>query len=58
LCINALLLVVMMSSKNKRVFIWDLRELSSQNTFDAWWASMNVDTKHAISANNSKHAAS
>jgi hypothetical protein len=52
--LNTLLLVVMISSKNKRVFIHDLRDLTLQTIFDAWWASMNVGSKRPIAWNNSR----
>jgi len=45
-------------SKNERVFIRDLRDLSLQMIFDGWWASMNVDSKRPIAWNDSGHASS
>jgi hypothetical protein len=49
------LLEVMISSKNKCVFICDLSDLTFQIIFDAWWASMNVGSKRPIVWNNSSH---
>jgi hypothetical protein len=46
----------MISSKNERVFIRDLSDLTLQIIFDAWWASMNVGSKRPIAWNNSRHA--
>jgi hypothetical protein len=43
--INTSFLEVMMSSKNERVFIRDLNDLTLQIIFDAWWISMNVDSQ-------------
>ena len=48
----------MISSKNERGFICDLSDLISQSIFDAWWASMNRDSKRPIAWNNSRHAPS
>jgi len=48
----------MISSKNDRVFIRDLSDLTMQIIFDAWWASMNVGSKRPIAWNNSRHAPS
>jgi hypothetical protein len=48
----------MISSKNERVFILDLSNLTLQIIFDAWWASMNVGSKRPIAWNNSRHAPS
>jgi len=56
--LNTSMLEVMISSKNERVFIRDLTDLSLQIIFDAWWASMNVDSKRPIAWNNSRHAPS
>jgi hypothetical protein len=56
--INTTLLEVMISSKNERVFIRDLNDLTLQITFDTWWTSMNVDSKISIAWNNSSHAPS
>jgi hypothetical protein len=38
----------MISSKNERVFIRDLSDLTLQIIFDAWWASMNEGSKRPI----------
>jgi len=56
--LNNSLLEVMISSKNNCVFIHDLSDLASQIIFDAWWASMSVDSKRPIAWNNSRHAPS
>jgi len=48
----------MMSSKNEGVFVRDLRDLTLQIIFDAWWASMNEGTKWAIGWNTSRYAPS
>jgi len=47
-----------MSSKDERVFISHLSDLTLQTIFDAWWVSMNVGSKEAIAWNNSRHAPS
>ena len=44
--------------KNEYVFIRDLNDLTLQIIFDAWWTSMNVDSKLSIAWNNSTHAPS
>jgi hypothetical protein len=46
----------MISSKNERVFIRDLSDLTLQIIFDAWWASINVGSKRPIAWKNSRHA--
>jgi hypothetical protein len=56
--LNTSLLEGMISSKNKRVFIRDLSQLTLQITFYAWWASMNVGSKQPIGWNNSRCAPS
>jgi len=56
--LNTSLLEVMISSKNERVFIRDLSDLTLQIIFDEWWASMNVGSKRPIAWNNSRHAPS
>jgi hypothetical protein len=56
--LNTSLLEVMISSKNERVFIRDLSNLTLQIIFDAWWASMNIGSKRPIAWNNSRHAPS
>jgi len=38
----------MISSKNERVFVRDLSDLTLQIIFDAWWASMNLGSKRPI----------
>jgi len=55
-CLNTSLLQVMMSSRNECVFNCDLSDLALQTIFDAWWASMNVDSKRPIAWNDSRHA--
>jgi hypothetical protein len=52
------LLEVIISSKNERVFIRDLSDLTVQITFDAWSASMNVGSKRHVAWKNSRHAPS
>ena len=52
------LLEVVISSKNKPVFICDFSDLTLQIIFDAWWASMNEGSKQPIASNNSRHAPS
>jgi hypothetical protein len=46
------------SSKNERVFIRDLSDITLQIIFDAWWASMNEGSKQPIAWNASRHAPS
>jgi len=46
----------MLSSKNKCVCLRDVSDLTLQMIFDAWWASMNVDSKQPIAWNNPRHA--
>jgi len=48
----------MISSKNERVFIRDLSDLTVQLICNAWSASMNVGTKRPIDWNDSRHAPS
>jgi len=55
---NTSLLEVMISSKNDRVCIHDLSNLTLQIIFDAWWASMNVGFQRPIAWNASRHAPS
>jgi len=43
--LNTALLEVMITSKHERVFMRDLSDLTLQIIFDAWWASMKVDSK-------------
>jgi len=52
--LNTTFLEVMISSKNERVFIRDLSDLTIQIIFDAWWASMNVSSKRPVAWNNSR----
>ena len=56
--LNTSLLEVLISSKNKCVFIRDLKDLTLQIIFDRWWASMNVSSKRSIAWKNSRHAPS
>jgi len=56
--LNTSWLEVMISSKNERVFIRDLSDLTLQIIFDAWWASMNIGSKRPIAWNNSRHVPS
>jgi len=56
--LNTSLLEVMISSKNQRVVILDLSDLTVQIVFDGRWASMNVGSKRPIAWNNSRHAPS
>ena len=55
---NTSFLQVIISSKNERVFIHDLSDLTLQFIVHAWWASMNVGSKQPIAWNNSRHVAS
>jgi len=48
----------MNSSKNKHVLIRDLSDLTLQNIFDAWWASLNEGSKRPIAWNDAGHALS
>jgi len=48
----------MISSKNARVFICDLNDLTLQIIFDSWWASMNVDLEWPIDWTNPRNAPS
>jgi hypothetical protein len=54
--INTFLLEAIISSKNERVFICDLNDLTLQTIFDAQWTSMNVDSKLSIVWNNYRHS--
>jgi len=56
--LNTSLLEVLISSKNERVLIRDLCDLTLQIVFDAWWVSMKVGSKHPIAWNNFRHAPS
>jgi hypothetical protein len=42
------MLEVIISSKNARVFIRDLSDLTLQIIFDTWWASMIVGSKRPV----------
>jgi len=46
----------MISSKNERVSIHDLSDLTLQIIFDGWWALMNVGLQHPIAKKNSRNA--
>jgi hypothetical protein len=46
----------MISSKNERVFIGNLSDLTFQIIFDAWWASTNVGSKRPIAWKTSRYA--
>jgi hypothetical protein len=48
----------MICSKNEPVFIRDLSDLTLAIIFDAWWASMNEDSKRPIAWKHSRHAPS
>jgi len=56
--LNTSLLEIMISSKNKRIFIRHLSDLTLLIIFDSWWASMKVHSKQPIAWNNSRHASS
>jgi hypothetical protein len=45
----------MICTKNKRVIIRDLSDLTLQIIFDAWWASMNIGSRGPIAWKNSRH---
>jgi len=49
------LLKVIISSKNERVFIRDLSDLTLKIVFDAWWASINEGSKRPIGWSKSRH---
>jgi len=53
---NILFQEVMISSKNKHVFICDLSDLTLQIIINAWWTSMNVGSTWSIACNNCRHA--
>jgi hypothetical protein len=53
--LNTSLLEVIHSSKNECIFIHDLSDLTLQIIFDAWWPSINVDSKRPIAWKNSRH---
>jgi len=54
--LNTSLVEVMISSKDERVFIRDLSDLTLQLMFDAWWASLNVDSVRSIVWGSFRHA--
>jgi len=54
--INFLLLKVLISTKNKHVFVRDFSNLTLQIMFDAWWTLVNVRLQSLIGWNNSRHA--
>ena len=56
--LNTLLIEVMISSKNKCVFICVLSDLALHIIFDGWWGSMDVGWKHLFAWNDSRHAPS
>jgi len=56
--LNTSSLEVMICSKNVRVIIRDLSDLTLQIIFDAWWDWMNEGSKWPIAWNNSRHAPS
>jgi len=56
--LNTSLLEVEITSKDERVSNRDLSDLTLQLIFDAWWASMNVESKRSIAWRNSRHAPS
>jgi len=56
--LNTSMLEVMITSKNERVCIHDLSDLTVQMVFDTWWASMNIRSKVPPALNNSSHSSS
>jgi len=56
--LNTSLLQVMIYSKNERVFIHDLSDLTLQIIFHAWWVSMKVCSKRHFAWNHSWNASS
>jgi hypothetical protein len=56
--LNTAFLEGMISSKNYSIFICHLGNLTMQIIFDAWWDSVNVDSKRPIAWNDSRHAPS
>jgi len=54
--LNTSWLEVMISSKNERVSIRDLSDITLQPISNAWWAEMNVGSKRPIAWNHSSHA--
>jgi len=57
-CLNTLLVEVIISSKNDRIFICHLSNLTLQIIFNPLWAWMNVRLKWPVTWNNSRHASS
>jgi len=53
--VNTVLEEIMIASKNEHVFIHDLGDLTLQIIFGAWWASVNVGSKHSIAWNIYRH---
>jgi hypothetical protein len=49
-------LELMHSAKEERVFMRDLTDETLQMTFDAWWTSMNVETKCTVIWKRSGHS--
>jgi len=56
--LNTSLLEVMISSINNRICFRHLSDLTLQIIFDAWWASLNVDSKLPVAWINCRHAPS
>jgi len=56
--INTSLLEVMISANHEQVIIRNLTDFNLQIICDAWWASMNVGSKHPVAWNYSRHALS
>jgi len=56
--LNISMFEVMISSNNERVLIHDWSKLTFQKILDAWWASMNEDSKSPIDWNNYRLAPS
>jgi len=56
--LNTSLLEVVITSKNKWIFIGDLNDLTLQIIFNTWWASIHVGSKRLIACNNSTHGPS
>ena len=54
--LTSVLLEVMITSENERVFIHDFSDLTLQIIFDAEWASISVGSKCSIASNHSRHA--
>jgi len=55
-CLNTSLLQIMVSPKNKRVFIHNWNHLTLQITFDVSGASLNIGSKRLMAWNNSRYA--